>query len=243
MIVAPRDPSSLASPTFPALYRAGNLYLRVPQARVEQRIGTGRSSALSLAAGMVAPIAGDFAATYTFVPPALSGERSGYPAAQARVGWALGNDLSRSGAALGIGGHYGRRRDAGVTRPSWAAVADLDIRIGRAGVGGEFYTGDRLAAFGGAMGQDARSHGGYVEAHLTMSSRWVAAGGMGFDRVATSHRALVPLAENEGRFGNLTYHLTSEVAAAFEYRWLITTPVRGAPRRNRHANWTLAYSF
>jgi hypothetical protein len=243
MIVAPRDPSSLASPTFPALYRAGNLYLRVPQARVERRVATGRSSALTLAAGIVAPIAGDFAASYTFVPPALSGEQSGSPAAQARVAWSAGDDTSTTRAEIGIGGHYGRRRDEGGTRTSWATVFDLDLRFGRVGVGSEFYTGDQIAAFGGAIGQQARSHGGYVEGRLALSSRLAAGGGFGLDRIADWSRALVPLGENEGRFGNLTYHFTPEVAAAFEYRWLITTPVRGEPRRNHHTNWTLAYSF
>ena len=243
MILAPRDPSSLASPTFPELYRAGNLYLRVPQARVERRVATGRSSALTLAAGIVAPIAGDFGASYTFVPPALSGERSGHPAAQARVGWAMGDDTSSSRANIGIGGHYGRRRDDDVSRTSWATVTDLDIRVGRVGVGSELYWGDQIAAFGGAIGQQARSHGGYVEGRFALSSRLAAAGGFGLDRIENSSRGTVPLGENQGRFGNLTYHFTPEVAAAFEYRWLITTPVRGEPRRNHHANWTLAYSF
>jgi hypothetical protein len=243
MIIAPRDPFSLASPTFPELYRAGNLYLRVPQARVERRVATGRSSALVLAAGIVAPIAGDFAASYTFVPPALSGERSGYPAVQARVGWAAGDETSTSHAEIGIGGHYGRRRDEGANRTSWATVVDLDVRFGRAGFGSELYTGDQIAAFGGAIGQQARSHGGYVEGRFALSSRLAAGGGIGLDRILDWSRALVPLGENQGRFGNLTFHFTPEVAAAFEYRWLITTPVNGEARRNHHTNWTLAYSF
>ena len=38
MILAPRDPTSLAALSFPLLFRAGNLYLRAPQARVEQKL-------------------------------------------------------------------------------------------------------------------------------------------------------------------------------------------------------------
>ena len=33
MILAPRDPSSLAAASFPLLFRSGNLYLRAPQVR------------------------------------------------------------------------------------------------------------------------------------------------------------------------------------------------------------------
>ena len=155
----------------------------------------------------------------------------------------MGDDTSSSRANIGIGGHYGRRRDDDVSRTSWATVTDLDIRVGRVGVGSELYWGDQIAAFGGAIGQQARSHGGYVEGRFALSSRLAAAGGFGLDRIENSSRGTVPLGENQGRFGNLTYHFTPEVAAAFEYRWLITTPVRGEPRRNHHANWTLAYSF
>ena len=38
MILAPADPTSLASFAFPALFRSGNLYLRTPQARIEQAV-------------------------------------------------------------------------------------------------------------------------------------------------------------------------------------------------------------
>ena len=52
MILAPADPTSLASFAFPALFRSGNLYLRTPQARIEGRFG----SHVSVMGGIVAPI-------------------------------------------------------------------------------------------------------------------------------------------------------------------------------------------
>jgi hypothetical protein len=52
MILAPADPTSLASFAFPALFRSGNLYLRTPQARIEGRVG----SHVSVMGGIVAPI-------------------------------------------------------------------------------------------------------------------------------------------------------------------------------------------
>ena len=80
MMLAPRDPTSLAALSFPDLFRSGNLYLRVPQARVERKLGGG----LTVMGGIVAPIAGDFNEDfYLFVPPAGAGERSKMPAVQA----------------------------------------------------------------------------------------------------------------------------------------------------------------
>ena len=58
MILAPRDPTSLAGYAFPLLFRSGNLYLRVPQARVERSL----TSRLRATAGIVAPIGGDLVA-------------------------------------------------------------------------------------------------------------------------------------------------------------------------------------
>src|SRR5262249_23349755 len=52
MILAPRDPTSLAAFSFPLLFRSGNLYLRAPQVRIEQTF----ASRLQAVAGIVAPI-------------------------------------------------------------------------------------------------------------------------------------------------------------------------------------------
>ena len=63
VILAPRDPTSLAALSFPLLFRSGNLYLRAPQARVERKL----RDDVSVTMGIVAPIAGDAA---TAQPPA-----------------------------------------------------------------------------------------------------------------------------------------------------------------------------
>ena len=54
VLLAPRDPTSLAAFSFPQFFRSGNLYLRAPQVRVEQRVG-----GVTVKAGLVAPVAGD----------------------------------------------------------------------------------------------------------------------------------------------------------------------------------------
>ena len=82
VILAPRDPTSLAAFSFPLLFRSGNLYLRAPQVRVEHAL----TSNVRLTGGIVAPIGGDLTGgDFRFVPPALGGERSMRPAVQARL--------------------------------------------------------------------------------------------------------------------------------------------------------------
>ena len=87
VILAPRDPTSLAAFAFPLLFRSGNLYLRAPQVRVERtfdvasaRDGRHRRADRRRSAGE----------DYLFVPPALGGERSRRPGVQARVAYTAG---------------------------------------------------------------------------------------------------------------------------------------------------------
>ena len=127
MMLAPRDPTSLAALSFPDLFRSGNLYLRVPQVRVERKLGGG----LTVMGGIVAPIAGDFNEDfYQFVPPAGAGERSKMPGVQGHFGYKSGDDETRQ-FAIGFSGHYGQERVANVNEDSWAGAVDFNV-AGRA---------------------------------------------------------------------------------------------------------------
>lgn len=242
MILAPREPTSLAAQSFPGLFRSGNLYLRAPQIRVERTFASG----LSLAGGILAPIAGDFSETdYVFVPPAGAGERSRMPAVQARAGWRRGDaDADAPHVDLGVSGHYGREQLADRRDASWAAAIDFDLQGARLGVGGEFFYGDRLAQFGGALGQRAKSGGGFAEARLTVSRRIAVNGGAGFDRIPDDAFVALPRRENRSLFGNVIVDLTPELAMSLEYRWLSTwfDDVVGR-RTNDHVNWVMVHRF
>ena len=181
MMLAPRDPTSLAAFAFPALFRSGNLYLRTPQARVEQDLGSPR---LRASAGIVAPIGGDLAIEdYRFVPPALSGERSQRPGVQAHLGFSSGEADAKRLAAAGVSGHYGWERRLGELAESWAAALDFGIRVDRIGIAGEAFVGDNIDAFGGALGLDARAAGGWAELQLFPGSRVSFNLGGGVDQV------------------------------------------------------------
>ncbi len=101
-MLAPRDPTSLAAFAFPQFFRAGNLYLRAPQVRVEQRLG-----GFTAKAGIIAPIAGDAPGAYVFAPTAGEGERSERPAYEGHLGYGRGTTDDRAEVQVGLSGHAG----------------------------------------------------------------------------------------------------------------------------------------
>jgi hypothetical protein len=243
MILAPRNPTSLAAMSFPDLYRSGNLYLRVPQARIEHSFAAGKSGEFLAVGGIVAPIAGDFSGNYTFVAPNLAGERSRHPAVQGRLAWRARPRSGDRGFELGFSGHYGNEEYVGGAISSWAAAVDLDASAGRFGFGGEWYVGKNIDAFGGSLGQLAKSTGGFVEGRFRATPRLEFNGGVGRDRLFDMSLFPAALEGNSGIYANTIFRWTPEFASSLEYRWLSTDPVQNAIRQNNHVNFVLTYSF
>jgi hypothetical protein len=240
MMLAPRDPTSLAAQSFPDLFRAGNLYLRVPQARVEQKLG----KHFTAMGGIIAPIAGDFNEDfYVFVPLPGAGERSRMPAFQGHFGFKSTSEDETHEAALGVSGHYGRERHADTTDKTWAAAVDFNLQAGKVGASGEFFHGENIDQFGGALGQEASSSGGWAEARLAMTRRLAVTGGFGLDRLPEGEFLFVPRRENRSVFSNVIFKVTPELSTSVEYRWLQTLFSGDERRENHHVNWVFAYSF
>lgn len=240
VMLAPRDPTSLAAFAFPLLFRSGNLYLRAPQIRVEQALG----SHARVQGGIVAPVAGDVPGEdYRFVPPALSGERSRRPGLQTRVSVAAGETDSPRYGELGVSGHYGWERREANLADSWAAALDFGVRRDRIGAAGELYVGDNIDAFGGGLGLDARAAGGWAELQLFPSERLTLAAGGGLDRLSRARISPVPRRRNRTAYTTLIVSLTPELLTSFEYRWLGMRPGEGGERRNHHFDWVFAYRF
>jgi hypothetical protein len=240
MILAPRDPTSLANFAFPLLFRSGNLYLRAPQVRVERAFG----KYVRTSGGIMAPIGGDLPdEMYRFVPPALGGERSRRPAVQGRVALGTPDAEARKLVNVGISGHYGWERRGGVLDDSWATALDFAVRGDWIGAAGEVFTGDNIDAFGGALGLNARASGGWAEAQVFPTQRLSFNAGGGLDDLRASRLALFTRRRNRSAYGNVIFSLTPELQASFEYRWLGTMPGNGPERGNHHLDWVLAYKF
>jgi len=239
MILAPRDPTSLAAFAFPLLFRSGNLYLRTPQARVEQTL----APHVRATAGIVAPIGGDLTGTeYLFVPPALGGERSRRPGFQGRLAYSAGEADAPRLADVGVSGHIGWERRGNTLAKSWAGAVDFAARRDLVGVAGEVFAGDNIDAFGGALGLDARSAGGWGEVQLFPSTHVSFMAGMGLDDIRDGRRFTLPRRQNRSAYGGVIFSLTPEVQASFEYRWLRTL-AGSAERTNHHFDWVLVHKF
>ena len=240
VVLAPRDPTSLSGFAFPLLFRSGNLYLRAPHARVELNA----ARLLRVAAGAVAPVGGDLVVEdYRFVPPALGGERSRRPSAQARIEVGSADAEAPRRASVALSGHYGWERRSAALAESWAAAVDFGARRDVFGVAGEVFLGENIDAFGGALGLDARAAGGWAELQVLPTERMSFHAGYGTDEIRAANRLQLARRRNRSAYGNVIFSLTPEVQASFEYRWLATVPGGASERRNHHFDWVLAYRF
>jgi hypothetical protein len=239
VMLAPRDPTSLAGFAFPLLFRSGNLYLRAPQFRVEHAV----TERVHAAAGIVAPVGGDFTGTeYVFVPPPLGGERSRRPAVEARVAYRAGEIGEPRSIDLGVSGHTGWERRGNSLAHGWAAAVDLAGRRDRVGVAGELYVGANADAVGAALGLDARSRGGWGELQAFPSDRVSLTAGVGVDDIRDARRFALPRRRNQSAYGSIIVSLTPEVQTALEYRRLRTF-AGTASRSNHHVDWVFVHKF
>ena len=247
MVLAPKNPASLAGMSFPTLYRSGNLYLRAPQIRAERTLASGDFGQIRAVGGIMAPVAGDLGGPvsgYQFVPPSAAGERSQMPAVQSRLSWRAtpAGPYEQPQWEFGVSGHYGRERYLDGVSPSWATSLDFDAIAGRVGIGGEYFVGRNLDQFGGSIAQLAKSQGGFIEGRLEATRRMSFNTGYGTDRLFDLAKFQVPLSRNGTFFTNAIYTFTPEFRAGFEYQRLATRGSDGR-RRNNHFNLTFAYGF
>ena len=246
-ILAPKNPTSLTGMAFPILFRAGNLYLRAPQIRVEQVLASGNFGQLRIVGGILAPVAGDFStASYLFVPPNLAGERSRRPAVESRISWRQkpAGPYEEPKWEFGISGHYAKERYLTGLRPSKVIAGDFDVNVKRLGFGGEFFAGENLDQFGASIAQIGRSVGGFGEVRLAATRKLEFNGGYGTDHLYKINRFPgLTLKKNSSPFANTIYQVTPELGMSLEWRKLETTPLRGGVRRNNHFDLTFAYSF
>jgi hypothetical protein len=110
------------------------------------------------------------------------------------------------------------------------------------GVAGEVFAGDNTDAFGGALGLNAASAGGWAEVQLFPTERLSLAGGVGVDDIRDSRRFVLPRRQNLSAYGNIAFSLTPEMRASFEYRRLRTV-AGSAGRTNHHFDWVLIHTF
>lgn len=107
MVFAPVNPTSMAAAAIPQLAAAGNIWARLPQAKIERKIGTH----ITWQGALLAPQTGDSATNAAFFLQPTSGAVSRVPFFQSRIAFADKNWLgTKKAGSIGLSGHYGRSR-------------------------------------------------------------------------------------------------------------------------------------
>ena len=260
MVFAPVNPTSLACAAIPLFAAAGNPWARIPQVRLEERLGP-----VLLQAAALAPQSGDFSSSFLAQPN--SGALSESPYLQARVA-VTSKSLFGSGkpAAVGVSGHYGQSQ----VTPSGGSPKDLDsdgvaldwnLPLGKhVSLAGEAFFGTNLAGFQagvfqginpdavGAAGtpESIGTSGGWAQIGLSASKLSLLAA-FGIDdpddddlRSATSRNwrsrnQVVALA--------MSYRASAQLSLGIEYRFLETLFVQTGTQKDRHLNLAAVMAF
>ena len=158
-IFAPNNPVSIASAAIPQLVTGGNLWMRLPQVRIEHKGGT--DVKWMAQAAVLMPGTGDFPAgnLSPFLLQPGAGARARLPYFQGRFSLSQENWLGlKAAATLGVSANYGRAR---ITTPtgdhesdSVGAALDWNFPLApRLSLLGEAFFGRNLAGFQGGIFQ------------------------------------------------------------------------------------------
>ncbi len=267
LFFAPLSPTSLASIAVPPLSYAGNLWAWVPQLRVERRLALSDGSTISLEAGVLDSLTGQFPnAQYVRQPSA--GEASGQPAYATHISW--NRTVSDRNMTIGAGAYYGRQ-NWGVDRnvDSWAAVADWDLPLGPwFALSGEFYRGRGIGGLGAATGRSVvfssslqdptasvaglNAAGGWAQLKFTPWSKVEFNAAFGSDNPFShdifrfaqnfSYANALVLRNQEG-FVNVIAHPRSDLVLSLEYRHLRTYNVFQDIESAHHVNLSMGVLF
>lgn len=106
-VFAPVSPTSLAAAAIPQMAAAGNPWARLPQIRLDRKLG----KSFVFQGAVAAPQTGDSATNAAFFLQPNSGSASRIPFLQGRFAFSNANPFgTKKAGAIGLSGHYGRSR-------------------------------------------------------------------------------------------------------------------------------------
>lgn len=271
IIFAPQNPVSIAAAAIPQFAASGNLWSRLPQARVERSFGKGR---FLLQAAVLSPTSGDFPAgpdsPFLLQPGAAS--RSGVPSFESRVAY-NGKNWFGTGkpGTLAASVHYGRASVADTGIGSYGVAADWSFPVApRVGFAGEMFFGENLAGLQGGVFQgynadfgmasnsegqsgsvrSIRTRGGWAQVSFTpdvLRDRLTFYGSAGIDDPENDD--LLSVTPRNWRSRNFSYAFNvifkpiPQVSIGGEFRRFETTYFLTGKRTAEHFNLGAAYSF
>lgn len=273
LIFAPNNPTSLAAAAIPQFAAAGNLWSRLPQVLLQQKLGKN----FKWQGAVLAPGTGDFPTSGT---PALlqpgSGAASNVPFFQSRISFTEANwfGTEKSGT-IGFAGHYGRS-DVTVGNSSneidsVGLALDWNFPIvKRVTLTGEAFFGRNLGGFQGGIFQGYNTdfafrqnntlvaggvrgigtRGGWTQIGWvlpTAKDRLSAFASIGVDDPRNEDLRSVSnrnfRSRNFGYAFDLIYKFSPQFSLGGEFRRLETSYIFGAKENANHVNLAAAYSF
>jgi hypothetical protein len=255
-LISPRDPNSLAQVGYSPLTAEGNLWLWLPQARVEQRFSLGENSGLRAQASVIDPSSLDYPSdtnnltvySGTSIPQEYS-----RPGAEARLElWHRWSDTGRLEMAGGY--HFNQNRVGETLVPSEIYSFDWFLRpISRLEFSGMIFHGQNVATLGSlpqgflatSYGEVNAVHstGGWAQIRVPITTRlaWDVYGGQQDDR--NSDLSFGYIGKNQGYFSNLMYRIAPNVIVSLEGGQVRTTYLGLGNRLNDHYDLAVAYLF
>ena len=167
MVFAPANPVSIAAAGIPQMAAGGNLWARLPQVRVDQKL----NSNLTVQAAVLQSQTGDFSTNAAFLVQPTSGSASRVPFLQSRLAYSNANWLgTKKAGSIGVSGHFGMSRVfTGPTNvrndiESTGVAVDWNFPIvERVTVVGEAFTGRNLGGFQGGVFQSYNTDFAYAD--------------------------------------------------------------------------------
>ena len=247
-IIAPRDPTSLAQVGVSPLTGAGNLWIWMPQARIEQRFALSESSEIRAQAGVFESnesannVPAEYSTTLGIWRPAYEG--------RVLYGYSHGNRRFE----IAPGYHASSSRVAGQSIASRAVSLDGLVRPwSRVEFTGAWFAGKNLAGLGtlrqgftilpSDVAIPVHIDGGWGQMTITASPRWSfhLFGGVENDR--GSDLIGNGITRNFVSGGNAMWKLAPNVMASLEFTQARTSYLISGTRLNNHYDLALGYFF
>jgi hypothetical protein len=266
---SPLSPTSFATVAEPAFAYAGNLWVWVPQIRVEHRITTSENSNITLQAGILDGLTGEPSAPW--VRTAQAGEYSRQPGYGSRVAWS--HSLFGQTMTFGAGGYYSHQNwGLGRNIDAYAGTADWTIPFSkRLSLTGEFFRGRALGGLGGGLYQSALYNGyptnpatsirgldaigGWSQLKFRATSKVEFNAGLGQDNPFASELRAFPysayqanqqngvVTRNQSGLFNVIYRPRSDLIFSAEYRHIGTYEPDNTRYTAEHINLVMGILF
>jgi hypothetical protein len=265
-IFAPLNPTSLTQFALPELSSTGNLWIRIPQLRVELKKNAANGNRFLMQLAASDPDMGDYSTTVISDSrqPGI-GERGRMPGLESRLAWTKSH--ADRDYTVGLSGHYGRGKNAGtvgngtvnVQSPvdSWGIALDYSLPFTKYfNLTGEAYEGRALGIYSSASGESigavgtvgahgVESRGGWIQAQFNFNKQWQTNLAYGIDAANAAELPVGSRSRNQSYIGNVIYKVNLNIALSLEYRRILTDYRNQltANERGDHVDLGIAYSF